>query len=135
MRLEVESRPLVERPTEKQVRSAILKLRSYGPHSYASLTDEDGNYLQVAGGGVTCLLERRDVSSGKHFRAFHGKPSSIFADGTTLVFNGGEIQLLADEWFTSAVVADAFIAVLNGTPLPAGIGWRDVTASLKTEVS
>ncbi|ATQ42354.1 hypothetical protein CSW64_07970 [Caulobacter mirabilis] len=130
MRLEVERRSPVEQPTEKQVRSAILKLRSYGPHSYASLTDEHGSYLQVAGGGVTCLLERHDASTGKHFRAFHGKPSSVFADGTALVFSGGAVRLRSDEWFSSAVVAEAFSAFTCGSPLPEGISWRDVTESL-----
>jgi hypothetical protein len=135
LKLEVEGKPAVEQPTEKQIRAAVLKLRSYGPHSYAALTDDGGNYLQVAGGGVTCLLERRNASSGQHFRAFHGKPSSVFADGTALAFSGGEIRLNADEWFTSEVVADAFSAFRSGAPLPAGISWREVTNTLKAKVS
>ena len=108
------------------MRSLILKLRSYGPKSFASLTDAEGNYLKVAGGGVTCLLERREVAIGRHLRAFHGQPSSVFPDGTALVFGGGQIKLAPDEWFTSTVVADAFCAFLKGDALPLGIGWRDV---------
>ncbi len=130
MRLEAEGSAPINQPTEKQVRSLILKLRSYGPRSFASLTDEFGNYVQVAGGGVTCLLERRDATDGRHFRAFHDRPSSVFPDGTTLVFSGGQINLAADEWFTAAVVADAFCSFLKAAPLPAAIGWRDVTQTV-----
>src|SRR5438552_2235378 len=99
MRLEVERKSPIEGPSDAQVRSEILGLRSYGPSSFASLTDEKGDYLQVAGGGVTCLLERRDAATGRHYRAFHDNPSAVFADGTALVFGGGEVKLAADEWF------------------------------------
>ncbi len=133
MRLEVERKAAVEQPTEKVVRSALMRLRSYGPQSYASLTDDEGNYLQVAGGGVTCLLERRDARSGDHFRGYHDKPSPVFGDGTALVFSGGEVRLNADEWFTASAVADAFAAFLTGAPLPDNIRWRDVTSSLSAK--
>jgi hypothetical protein len=65
MRFEVESRPTIEDASEQDVRSAISALRSFGPSSFASLTDENGNYLQVGGGGVTCLLERRGRGRAK----------------------------------------------------------------------
>ena len=105
-----------------------MALRSYGPSSFASLTNEQGDYLQVGGGGVTCLLERRDAASGRHYRAFHNKPSTVFADGTLLAFSGGNIPLRSDEWFTAAVVADAFCAFSKGVGLPEAIRWRDVDA-------
>ncbi|APG03066.1 hypothetical protein BJI69_03525 [Luteibacter rhizovicinus DSM 16549] len=70
MRLEIEQKPPLDDVDEKQLRAIIASLRSYGPSSYASLTDGQGNYLQVAGGGVTCMLEKRDVVSGRHFRGY-----------------------------------------------------------------
>ncbi|AYM76203.1 hypothetical protein D9M09_10660 [Janthinobacterium agaricidamnosum] len=129
MRLEVEKRPVVEQVSVAQVRSAIAGLRSYGPSSYASLTDDEGNYLQVAGGGITCMLERRDVATGRHYRAYHDVASKVYPDGTILAFGGGEIKLLADEWFTAPVVADVFVAFVNGHELPPSVKWRDVTAT------
>ena len=77
------------------------------------------------------MLERGDASDGRHFRAYHDIPNEVFADGTKLVFGGGEIKLMADEWFSSSVVADAFLAFLNGVDLPSLIKWRDVTEILK----
>ncbi|CAG9207295.1 hypothetical protein PSP6_260080 [Paraburkholderia tropica] len=47
MRLKVEGKPETLDPTEPKVRKAIASLRSYGPSSYASLTDSFGNYVQV----------------------------------------------------------------------------------------
>jgi hypothetical protein len=78
MRLEVENKPVIEHVNAAQLRSAITGLRSYGPSSYASLTDEQGNYLQVAGGGITCLLERRDAATGRHYRAYHDIASKLY---------------------------------------------------------
>ena len=128
MRLEVEKQPPIEGVKEARVRSAILALRSYGPSSFASLTDGQGNYLQVAGGGVTCMLERRDAVNGKHFRAHLDTPSNVFPDGTVLAFGGGELKLAADEWLAAPLVVEAFVAFLNGKALPTTIKWRDMTA-------
>jgi hypothetical protein len=127
MRLEVEGRVPINDVSEAEVRSVVAKLRSYGPSSFASLTDESGNYLQVAGGGVTCMIERRDVSKGRHYRAFQDKKSAVFADGTALVFSGGEVKLASNEWFVSQDVEDTFLAFLRGEPLPPRIKWRDIT--------
>lgn len=135
MRFEVQDRPAIEGPSERDIRSAINALRSYGPSSIAILTDENGNYLQVGGGSMSCLLERRDACIGRHFRAYHDKPSIVFPDGTILAFARNKIRMQADEWFDSRVVADAFVAFLRGDELPASIRWRDVTDVLKTPVS
>lgn len=127
MRLEVEHNPTIVNPSEKEVRSAIIALRSYGPSSIASLTDEAGSYLQVGGGGVTCLIERRDAATGKHFRGHYDLPSKVFPDGTILAFGANKIRMAANEWFDRTMVADAFAAFLRGEELPTSIKWREVT--------
>ena len=125
MRLDVENKPPLEEITSKRLRARILALRSRGPSSFAVLTDERGNYLLVAGGDATCMLERRDVDLGRTFRAFVDKPSKNFPDGSILAFGAGQLQLMADEWLTSVQVADAFEAFLLGKPLPVVLRWRD----------
>ena len=131
MRLEAEGQSPIDNVTESTVRSVIAKLRSCGPSSFASLTDEVGNYLQVAGGGVTCMIERRDASNKHHYRAFQDKRSAVFAGGTALVFSGGEVKLASNEWFTSQDVEDVFLAFLRGEQLPTRIKWRDITDLLR----
>jgi hypothetical protein len=131
MRLEAEGQTPIDNVSETRVRSVVAKLRSYGPSSFASLTDEVGNYLQVAGGGVTCVIERRDASNNHHYRAFQDKRIAVFADGTALVFGGGEVKLASNEWFTSQDVEDVFLAFLRGEQLPARIKWRDITDLLR----
>lgn len=129
MRLEIEKKPAVDEVTDTEVRAAIMSLRSYGPSSFASLTDEQGNYLQVAGGGVTCMLERREFASRRHFRGYKEEQSKVFPDGTALVFGGGEIRLASDEWFTAQEVAEIFSAFLRSGELLPSVRWRDVTAT------
>lgn len=127
MRLEVERKPPVNEVTENQLRTVIASLRSYGPSSFASLADDDGNYLQVAGGGFTCMLERRHLTTGQHFRGYKDEKSSVFPDGTALVFGGGEIRLQADEWFNANEVTDIFVSFLRGEALPSLVKWRDIS--------
>jgi len=91
----------------------------------ASITDDGGSYIQVGGGGVGCVLERRDAEQSRHYRGYHDSPSKVFPDGTALAFSGGNVAMRADEWFTARVIADAFVAFLERRPLPEGIRWRD----------
>jgi hypothetical protein len=127
MRLEVEGQAPREDPSSAEVRAAVLGLRSYGPSSFASITDDDGSYIQVGGGGVGCVLERRDTVESRHYRGYHDSPSKVFPDGTVLAFSGGSVAMRADEWFTVRVVADAFVAFLERRPLPEAIRWRDIS--------
>jgi len=130
MRLEIENKPAIDDATEAQVCAVIMSLRSYGPSSFASLTDVKGNYLQVAGGGMTCMLERKDIVSGHHFRGYKGEKSKVFPDNTALMFGGGEVRLAADEWFTAQEVVEVFLAFLRCSELPLSVKWRDVTTML-----
>jgi|ERR1700691_208201 hypothetical protein len=131
MRLEAEKRTPTDNVKEKKIRATLSALRSYGPSSFASLTDESGSYLQVAGGGPHCLLERYNAPEDKFYRAYLDTKHKVFADGTVLAFGGGELKLLSDEWISIAVVIDAFLAFLHHSGLPAGIKWRDVTKNFR----
>jgi hypothetical protein len=124
MKLECQGKPEVMNPTESQIKKTILKLRSYGPCSFASLTDNLGNYIQVAGGGVTCMVEKYEISDDNRMRAFHDKPSPVFPDGTVLVFGGGELKMKADEWFLSDIVVELFLCFFHKREYPENVGWR-----------
>lgn len=125
MRLEIEGKAAVDNPRESQLAKAINALRSYGPSSYASLTDDDGNYVQIAGGGVSCMIERYDASTQRRYRAFHDKPSPVRPDGTILSFRAGDIAMRSDEWFMAKQVLEVSRAFLIGESYPDYVGWRD----------
>lgn len=124
MRFEVEGKAPVDAPRESAIRRGIKSLRSYGPSSFASLTDIDGNYIQVGGGGVTCLVERYFAASKERLRAFHDRPSPVRPDGTLLVFRGGQIALKSDEWFLAGQVEEIFLTFLSGADFPRYLSWR-----------
>lgn len=48
-----------------------------------------GTYLQVAGGGATCMVERLDAKAGRRRRAYHDASNAAYPDGTLLVFRAG----------------------------------------------
>lgn len=124
MILECEGKPPVENPKPSLARKVVSSLRSYGPSSYASITDAQGSYLQAAGGGVTCLLEFYNSNTKKKCRAFGGKKNKVFPDGTLLVFRAGEMAMKSDEWLIADKVSEAFCCFLEGEELPEDIFWR-----------
>ncbi|WP_175759269.1 hypothetical protein [Burkholderia ambifaria] len=124
MKLEIEGKVGIAAPTATQVSRAIKSLRSYGPSSYASLTNENGSYVQIAGGGVTCMVEHFDAETQARSRAFHDRHNPVCPDGTILVFRAGNIPMRSDEWFISTQVIDIFTAFLNSTAFPVYVHWR-----------
>ena len=78
------------------------------------------------------MLERRDVSTASHYRAYQDTASKIYPDGTILAFGGGEIKLAADEWFTAPMVLGVFLAFLERRELPTSVKWRDITDIFKS---
>ncbi|MFM0158763.1 hypothetical protein PQQ99_39335, partial [Paraburkholderia sediminicola] len=124
MKFEIEGKVGISAPRLAQISRAIKALRSYGPSSYASLTSESGSYVQVAGGGVTCMVEHFDAGTRTRSRAFHDKPNPVFPDGTILAFRAGNIPMRCDEWFMSMQVVDIFSAFLNNASFPAYVHWR-----------
>lgn len=124
MKFEVEGKVGISAPTAAQITRAIKSLRSYGPSSYASLTNESGSYIQVAGGGVTCMVEHFNSDDETRSRAFRDKPNPAFPDGTILAFRAGNIPMRSDEWFVSTQVIEIFEAFLNDASFPTFVRWR-----------
>ena len=71
MKLEAENSPVIVGSNQAQLIKELKKLKSYGPSSFACITDDNGNYVQVAGGRSTCFIERLDAKSKKLFRCYH----------------------------------------------------------------
>lgn len=122
------AKPLVN-PTLAEVERALRRLRSTGPSSFASLSRDDGSYLQTAGSPGGLLLEKRDAD-GRQFRAFQNPPVVAFEDGTELVFSAGRIKLAASEWFQMRQVVAVFQAFALRAPEPDYLRWRDINQML-----
>lgn len=129
MKFEGQNFAALNAPSDEVLRKRLLALKSYGRHSYASLTDIRGNYVQVAGGGVTCMVESFDSATSTRLRAFHDKPSPVFPDGTVLAFGGGELRLKSDEWFHASAVVEIFQCFKHGRRYPDTVHWRSVLES------
>lgn len=124
MRLDVEGKASVSNPTPAQIARAIRSLKSYGRSSYASLTNESGDYIQVAGGGVSCMVELFVAPTAVRCRAFHDKPSAARPDGTILVFGAGNLPMRSDEWFMANQVVEIFLVFHSNAPFPDYVRWR-----------
>jgi len=120
----VENKPDVEGPAWSSVEKALRRLKSFGRTTFASLDDGTGRYVQVGGGGITCVLEWSD--EGKMHRAFSDSPSvATHPEGTTLVFGAGEVAMHKDEWLDIQRVTDVFRWFFDGAVGDApAVRWR-----------
>lgn len=114
-----------------KVEAALTELDASGPHSYASLTHQDGSYVQVAGGKQECLIEKRDITSNTHWRAHLATARSRSATPHVLTFGGGQMTLAEDEVFTIDEVISIWRSFFDKEPFTTDIAWRDVTDMLR----
>ena len=121
MVLEREGKKPIQRPSQAQIEQALSRTKM----SFASITADDGGFLQVGGGPGLFVLERR-TPDGAHFRACQEVPAVRFEDGTILAFSGSELKLHRDEWFLINQVVEAFCAFAQAHPLPEFIRWRSL---------
>lgn len=126
MKLEAENSPVKVGVNQAQLIKVLKKLKSYGPSSFACITDDEGNYVQVAGGRFTCFIERYDAKSKKLFRGYHSNSSTNFEDGTLLSFSAGRVPLKKDEWFNIDDVIEIFSLFNQNQALPESIYWREI---------
>ena len=126
MKLEAENSSVIFGVDQARLIKTLRKLKSYGPSSFACIKDEDGNYVQVAGGRVTCFIERYDAKSKKLFRGYHSNSSTNFEDGTSLSFGAGSVRLKKDEWFNIDDVIEVFLLFHKRQKLPEDICWREI---------
>ncbi|GAB7532012.1 hypothetical protein PS3A_44270 [Pseudomonas sp. 3A(2025)] len=126
MKLEAESSPVIISVNQAQLVKTLKRLKSYGPSSFACITDDDGNYVQVAGGRFTCFVERYDAKNKILFRGYHSNSSTNFEDGSLLSFGAGRVQLKKDEWFNVDDVIEVFSRFNEGQALPESIYWREI---------
>lgn len=112
-------------PSDEVLARELRELQSTGKSAYASLTADDGSWVQVGGGKATCVLERKEGNSNILFRASQAKPVvPPEFDGARLCFAGQQILLSQNEWFRIDQVIEVFLAFRHGRPWPEYVTWR-----------
>jgi hypothetical protein len=106
-------------PSGARIQKELALVKS----SFASLTSEDGSYLQVAGGPGLFLLEHKGTAG--HRRAFQINPVVPHPDGTTLECSAGSIPMNRADWFLRGQVTEVFEAFAVGGAWPAFVQWRE----------
>lgn len=129
--LEVENRLPVQVSEFSKVEKALRSLKSYGPASFAILTKEDGSYVQVAGGRLTCVVEQRFAGTGKQMRARYERAKVPYEGKQTLVFGGGKLEAEPEEILFIEDVILIFKAFWEGSANSDIIAWRDMSERLK----
>ncbi len=133
MWLEIQNEEPIAFPRRHVVRQSLRRLKPYRDPSYASLITKDGSFIQVGGGKSTCMMELRDMTQGRHYRAWLTKPVVPFPDGTELSFAGTTIALYRNEFLFISQVVDAFLAFMYQQPFSSKLQWRDITEFYQEE--
>lgn len=131
MKLELENKGIISVDNFSIIEKCMKLMKSYGPHSFASLTDEFGNYIQVGGGQYTCFVERFDASKNILYRANHENSSTKFPDGTKLEFGGGSVILKSTEWFNISDSIFLFSCFFKNCEFPKEVFWIDHKLDLR----
>lgn len=124
MLLEIEGKKPVQVQDFALVEKTLRSLKSYGPASFAILTKEDGSYVQVAGGRLTCVVERRLPGSAGNERACYHQTRVPFDGRQTLMFGSGRLEVEPDELLFIDDVIALFRAFWDDTPYPETVTWR-----------
>jgi len=127
MKFEREKAKPIEPVSEKQLLRGLGYMFRLSDSRIAILTSTDGSYVQVGGGGMSCVLEWRDEATARHFRASQQPPVVPWPGVTELHVSGGFVRLRQEEFFRMPQVQDAFLAFFHREPFPAYMQWRDIT--------
>ena len=112
------------------IEKSLRDLKSYGPSSFAILTNPDGDFIQVAGGRVTCVLEHRRLSDDHPKRAYLSTKKVPFEGTQTLMFGGGHMQMEPDEILFVDDVVEAFRSFFKSEDFPGSLLWRSMSSRL-----
>lgn len=126
MRLEID-RADPERPSRANLAKALRALRPGSKTTWLALVDEERGFVQVAGGRITCVLERGEPG-GQVFRAYSDDPSMIEDHTKNLSVEDGKVPVEPDEWLDLArveLVCAAFLEGKDPREVP-GLSWREV---------
>ena len=129
MRFVREGKVPLEPVSESQLRR-LLRNKRGGDNTFAILEADDGSYVQMLGGGVSCCAEWRDRHGRRHFRAFV-VPKRVPWDTLSRI---GDMTVRPEETLFIDDVVGLFCAFLHHQPFPPGIQWRDVTDELARAV-
>ena len=127
------AKPIVN-VSEPQLLHGLAHLAGANNCRIAILNREDGSYIQVGGGGMTCALEWRDATD-RQFRAFQDPPVVPWPGVTELHISGGFVRLRQEEFFHIGQVRGAFLAFFRRAPSPEYIRWRDITNEISSAIT
>lgn len=106
-------------PSAKQLAGELGRTKS----SFASLTAENGSFVQAAGGPGLFVVEFRD-SYGQHFRGFQETFLAAHPDGTLLQTTAGSFSMARADWFLNAQVVELCVSFVHSAPWPGFVRWR-----------
>lgn len=119
----------IDAPGERKLTLELSRTRM----SFATLSTEENQYIQVAGGPGLFMLERHEAD-GTHYRAFQMAPVVSHPDGTELMFSGGRVSMAQCDWFLLKQVVDVFVAYAARHDLPADLQWRKIELGSGTPI-
>ncbi len=114
-------------PEKQQVLEAIAKLDGVG-NSYASLEDDQGNYIQVGGGPIEFTVEVRITAQDGTFAHWKAGLLNSKSDGEKrIIISGSVVRVKSDQVIDINTVKRLFEAFIDGDKLPDIVRWHDMT--------
>ncbi len=114
-------------PEKQQALEAIAKINGVG-NSYASLEDDQGNYIQVGGGPLEFTMEVRTTVQDGTFTHWKAGLWNAKSDGEKrMIISGSVVRVASDQVIDINTVKRLFASFFDGDKLSDIVRWDDMT--------
>jgi hypothetical protein len=117
----------IEKPSEKKLKQQLSYLKGI-KKSFATLSKDSNNFIQMAGGGQTCCIEKKE--NGQLFRAKQKNTIVPWTKKSILSTSCGDFELKPEEYFNIEQVVEIFVSYLNDSKLPDYVSWNETNLNL-----
>jgi hypothetical protein len=113
-------------PSERQLLHNLRSLKLYGRSQFLVLSTMDGDWIQIAGGTLSCIVERYSAETPVLWRAHRRLALSSFRDATKFGFRGHDREVAPDEILRMAEAEEILLAFRSGSDVSALMSWRAI---------
>ncbi len=111
-------------PSEAQLLQHLRRLKMVGRSHFLVLSTLEGNWIQVAGGSLCCIVERYCATSQVLWRAHRVKGMPVYQDASRFKLRGVDRAIQGDEILHMAEAEEIALAFRAGSDLSDLFPWR-----------
>jgi hypothetical protein len=122
-------------PSDAKLLQHLRRLRLVGRSQFLVLSEMDGDWLQIAGGTLCCIVERYCARSKTLWRAHRVKCLQMYAGVHEFALSGSNRQIEPDELLRMAEAEEIALAFRNAGDVTQIFAWRAISFGDEAEAA